>query len=55
MYGFEDLFYKNNPNFYKKMKDKYEENFVTNIDVKVESDINLFAKGNILKVIDNER
>lgn len=55
VYGFEDLFYKNNPNFYKKMKDKYEENFVTNIDVKVESDINLFAKGNILKVIDNER
>ena len=55
VYGFEDLFYKNNPNFYKKMKDKYEENFVTNIDDKVESDINLFAKGNILKVIDNER
>lgn len=55
VYGFEDLFYKNNPNFYKKMKDKYEDNFITNVKVKVESDINLFAKGNILKVIDNER
>lgn len=55
VYGFEDLFYKSNPKYYKKMKDKYEDDFISNVDIKVEADINLFAKGNILKVIDNEK
>lgn len=55
VYGFEDLFYKNNPKFYKKMKSKYKDEFLNNINIKVETDINLFAKGNILKVIDNEK
>lgn len=55
VYGFEDLFYKNNPKFYQKMKSKYKDEFLNNINIKVETDINLFAKGNILKVIDNEK
>lgn len=55
VYGFEDLFYKTNPKLYKKLKKKYGDEFLNNIKIKVESDVNLFAKGNILKVIDNEK
>lgn len=51
VYGFEDLFYKKNPKYYKKLKNKYGDQFLNNIDIKVKSDINLFAKGNLLKVI----
>ena len=52
VYGFEDLFYKKNPKYYKQLKKEYKEDFLSNINIKVESDINLFSKGNLLKVIE---
>lgn len=55
VYGFEDLFYKNNPTFYKKMKKKYGDEFINEIDFKVEANIKLFSKGNLLKVINNDK
>ena len=55
VYGFEDLFYKTNPKFYNKMKKKYGDDFLRHIDFKIKSDVNLFAKGNLLKVIGNEK
>lgn len=55
VYGFEDLFYKNNPTFYKKMKKKHGDEFINEIDFKVEANIKLFSKGNLLKVINNDK
>lgn len=52
VYGFEDLFYKKSPKYYKQLKKEYKEDFLSNINIKVESDINLFSKGNLLKVIE---
>lgn len=51
VYGFEDLFYKKNPKYYKQLKSKYQDDFLSHIEVKVEAHINLFSKGNLLKVI----
>lgn len=51
VYGFEDLFYKNNPKYYKQLKKKYKDDLLGHIKISVKADINLFSKGNLLKVI----
>lgn len=49
--GYEDMLYKDNPKTYKKLKEKYGQDLFKNIDFKVKVDLNLYAKGNILKEI----
>lgn len=45
IYGIEDLYYKKNNKYYNKIKDNWDEYF-RNIKLEVNSDVNLFAKGN---------
>lgn len=49
--GYEDMLYKDNPKMYKKLKDEYGKDLFKKIDFKVNVDLNLYAKGNILKEI----
>ena len=49
--GYEDLLYKNKPKIYKNLKQKYEDDLFKNFHFKVNVDLNLYAKGNILKEI----
>ena len=51
IYGFGNLFYKNNPQYYYKYWNK---NSLKNLNIKINVDIKLIEKGNILKVIKNE-
>lgn len=52
IFAFGDMFYKKNPSNYYKMKEKYSDNFLDNIDYKIDVKINLLAKGNIIEVIE---
>ena len=47
IYGFKDLFYKENPNKYKKLIKEYKDDFLNNISYKVKSNIELIEKGNL--------
>ena len=49
IFGFEDIIYKNNPSYYKELKSKYEDDLLKNIEFNVDINLNLYAKGNILK------
>lgn len=51
IFGFEDILYKDNPSNYKKLIQKFDKDLLKNIDYKVNVDLNLYAKGNILKEI----
>ncbi|MEG0025944.1 MAG: Ger(x)C family spore germination protein [Bacilli bacterium] len=51
IFGFEDLFYKTDYKYYKKIKANWYNDTFKNIKVIVKADINLIEKGNILKVI----
>lgn len=48
VFGFKDLFYKENPKYYKKVKDDLEKN---NLKIDVKVDMSMPEKGNILRVI----
>lgn len=55
IFGFLDLFYKNNYIYYKKIKKNwYKDNF-KNLKIEVKSNVNLVEKGNILRVIESEK
>lgn len=47
IYGFQDMFYKNDPATYKKIKDDWYEKIFPNLKIEVKSDITLFEKGNL--------
>lgn len=47
IYGFEDLFYKENPKYYKKLIKEYDIDFLNNITYKVKSNIKIIEKGNL--------
>lgn len=47
IYGFKDLFYKENPNKYKELIKEYKDDFLNNISYKVKSNIELIEKGNL--------
>ena len=47
IYGFKDLFYKENPKEYKKIVSKYGDKFLSGLDIKVKSSIELIEKGNL--------
>lgn len=47
IYGFEDMFYKKNPSYYKEnMKDNWDE-VMKNLDIEVKSNISIIEKGNL--------
>ena len=47
IYGFEDIFYKKDVDYYKdKVKDNWDE-ILNNLDIKVKSKIEIFEKGNL--------
>ena len=47
IYGFKDLFYKENPKYYKKLIKEYDIDFLNNITYKVKSNIKIIEKGNL--------
>lgn len=47
IFGFADMYYKKDPKKFKKMKDKWYEDYFKNIDIEVKSDVNIFEKGNL--------
>ena len=51
IFGFKDLFYKKDPKYYKTIKDQLTDENLKKLDVKVEVDMSLPQKGNILRVI----
>ena len=51
IFGFEDTIYKDNPSYYKKLKEKYHDEILNNLEFKVDVSLNLYAKGNVLKEI----
>lgn len=50
VFGFEDLFYKTNPKYFYTLKDNWYNDIFKNIEIDTEVKIQLFGKGNILKV-----
>ena len=54
IYGFEDIFYKDDPKYYQKIKNHWSNGSYSNLNIKVNSNIKLLEKGTILKVIDHE-
>lgn len=52
--GFKELIYKSYPKYYKELKQKYGDDILKNINFKVDVNLTLSAKGNILKEISNE-
>ena len=56
IYGFKNLFYKTNPQEFKKLiKEIKEENFLTNINYKINSNITLIEKGSLNGGIYNDQ
>lgn len=47
IYGFRDMFYKQDPKAYKKIKDTWYEDVFPNLDIEVKANITLFEKGNL--------
>lgn len=47
IYGFRELFYKENPKEYKKLIKEYKDDLLNNISYKVNSNIELIEKGNL--------
>lgn len=47
IYGFREIFYKENPKEYKKLIKEYKDDFLNNISYKVKSNIELIEKGNL--------
>jgi len=55
IFNFKDLFYKTNPKFYYKIKDNYNNTHFKDIKINTKIDIELKEKGNVTKVISNEK
>jgi len=49
--GFRDNLYKNNPNYYEKIKDEWYDLYFSNLNIEIEVDFKFVEKGNALKVI----
>lgn len=52
--GFKELIYKTYPNYYKELEKKYGAEILKNLNYKIDVNLKLVAKGNILKEITNE-
>ena len=55
IFGFQDLYYKTDPKYFKEIKDKWHDEYFNNIEIEVKSKINIFEKGNLNGVIYNEK
>lgn len=55
IFGFEDLFYKENNKYYKKIKDDWDSKILKNLKIEVDSKIEIVEQGNILGGIKNEQ
>ena len=55
IFGFEDLFYKENNKYYKKIKDDWDSKIPKNLKIEVDSKIEIVEQGNILGGIKNEQ
>ena len=47
IYGFRDMFYKQDPKAYKKLKNNWYKETFPNLEIEVKSDITIFEKGNL--------
>ena len=52
VFGFRDMLYRNDPAFYKTIKDDWYDSFFPDLDYEVKVKIKLLEKGNTLKVIE---
>lgn len=56
IYGFRDLFYKSEPNKYKKLIKKLGDDFLDELNIKVKSNIKIIEKGNLNGgIVDEQR
>lgn len=51
IFGFEDKIYKNDPKYYKELKDIYKNELLKKLNFNVNVNLNLYAKGNVLREI----
>lgn len=51
IFGFKDILYKDNPNNYKSLVERFDKDLLKNLKFEIKVELNLFAKGNILKEI----
>lgn len=54
IYGFEDLFYKTDNKYYKKIKDKWNDEIYNNLKIEVNSKIEIVEQGNLLGGLKHE-
>lgn len=54
IFGFEDLYYKTDPEYYKLIKDKWDTDIYKSIDIEVDSNVEIVEQGNILGRLKNE-
>ena len=47
IYGFKDMIYKKNPDYFKEIKDSYYDDYFPNLDINVKSKVKIFKKGYI--------
>ena len=47
IFGFGELYYKTNPKYFNKIRDKWYSDYFNNIDIEVKSKITIFEKGNL--------
>ena len=47
IYGFKDMIYKKNPDYFKEIKDNYYKDYFPNLEIKVKSKVKIFKKGYI--------
>ena len=54
IFGFQNIIYKSNPKYYKKIKKTFYEEYFNNINVSVKTNVKIISRGNLLKEIKYE-
>ena len=54
IFGFGETLYKSNPKYFYKLKEETNDNILSALNFEVEVNIGLLAKGNLVKVINDE-
>ena len=54
IYGFKELFFKNNSKYYNRIKNKDDKYFLNNLEINIKCKIEIIEQGNILGGINNE-
>lgn len=55
IFGFGEILYKTNPKYFYELKEKTNDEIMSSLDFEVDIDVQLLAKGNLVKVIENEK